>query len=752
MNNPFRDVVKADELSPARATQLFVPEASPIWSHVQNPINQIIVGPRGAGKTIALRQLDHQTMNEISMPDGYFGIYIQISRISTTFQSLFDTDNGPKNQGTTNLFQQVFSDHVWMEILRELSVLLKNWSETTDLEINPNEIKAISGIDADSVEDLEDKCMEIQAEIEKKIQSWSISSEFEWAPITNLPGALQRCVVRLRRLLPHLHKNQPCLFLLFDESSPIPYECQRVLNGLLNRGRFYCVKLAVRPFEWECLETVSGRIIELDTDVWPLHIQYPDELEDSYVGHMSEVVNRVLNANMVDCDLNFADGTLNIREIFPYDSDYQYSGFKSVCAASSGNPQNLLQICSNIFANCSRKETNRGFFFPPKEQDQAVRAWSKEYEDRNPDSGSRSLCRALLRVIRSASPEEKTIGFSYEHGAPDLFTTEYIPAEVGERLQSAFAAGFLRRSSGNSSSLFEVPANFHLSRGLLPRENLSLSLPIRPASQIDREFIQKHAQDHPSVSFPTSALKIPKSAFLSTSFSPLLKQEREDVKRHLKKVGIECKDVEDIAGDQFLFTSIFKEIKNKDITILNTTILRPYTMLELGFCAGAFTPKGVICVINEENPNNIFDNIPEFLTKIHILSFSFEGKSLDELAAGIYRRAEEMLNAPSEFSKVVVTNTSLRPRRRDNTVFLSLPESSIRERAIEAVRTALGKVGWSVVTEDDFEAVWLNELQVAIQCSFVSRIGIVDTSGNQGPDLLQCYKLVSCRIINCTNN
>ena len=58
--NPFHAIRKADDLAPDLAAKLFVPEASPIWGNIQAPINHLIVGPRGAGKTMVLRQLHHQ--------------------------------------------------------------------------------------------------------------------------------------------------------------------------------------------------------------------------------------------------------------------------------------------------------------------------------------------------------------------------------------------------------------------------------------------------------------------------------------------------------------------------------------------------------------------------------------------------------------------------------------------------------------------------------------------------------------------
>ena len=61
-HNPFYDAAKADAHTPHDVASLFVPDASPIWGDLQYPINHLVVGARGTGKTMALRQLDYLTL------------------------------------------------------------------------------------------------------------------------------------------------------------------------------------------------------------------------------------------------------------------------------------------------------------------------------------------------------------------------------------------------------------------------------------------------------------------------------------------------------------------------------------------------------------------------------------------------------------------------------------------------------------------------------------------------------------------
>ncbi len=595
--------------------------------------------------------------------------------------------------------------------------------------------------------------MERQQSIEEALISRSRKEPLRWQPVTHLPSALHRCAEYLRTQLSHLAPTSPCLYLLLDESSPIPLECQLVLNELLHRGRHFCTKLAIRPFEWDTLTTVSGRNIEVDTDIMVSNIRYSDELEENYIRSMNAVVDRVLRTQL--STQQFPDSAVNsleIDKIFPAHSSSQYSGFRAICAASSGNPQNLLQICSCIFRAAESVQSIKfGSIpsFPHDLQDQAIRAWSRDHEDRNPYTSSRSFCRSLLRSIRTGQSTEKTIGFSYSHSSDlDLFTRDYLPNDIGYLIRSAFSGGFLRTTQASPVSLFEVPSEFHLSRGLLPREGLSIDLPILPATQINHQFVRTNTREHVHVSKSATVGDDKRiKAFLSTSFSRLMLQQRADIKEYLQRVAIDCVDVEDRLHDQFLFSSIQKQIKNADIVVLDATILRPYTMFEIGICAGLpRKPKNVICVLNEEScddPGNPMEMLPRFMHKLPIILFSYDHQRLQQTAAEIAQRARALLNAQSGFSHIEGHGIPLRPnqRRDSKAVYVSLPSSSMRERALSAVRESLESKGWNMIDEEQAQLYLANEFQTAINCAFTARIGVVDTSGKDCPDLLQCFKL-----------
>ena len=739
--NPFHAIRKADDLAPDLAAKLFVPEASPIWGNIQAPINHLIVGPRGAGKTMVLRQLHHQGR---SIHD-YLSLYLQISRISDIFRSLFSQDP-PDTSNILKHYSLVFSDYLCLEILRELTKALeavgsinkkRAFNQVRPLFPSSANVKALSDFAAWS--------SDLQQKIEKDTHLWSINDECSWTPLFDLPSTVQRIPGVLQQLLPHLNQNQPCLYLLLDESSPIPEPCQEVLNRLLHRGRHYCVKLAVRPYEWTTLRTGTGARIEIDTDVKPLYIQYPDELSTDNIAHMKAVVERILvEVGDVEHEHQGRKGytPLVVDAVFPA-GNQPYSGFPAICAASSGNFQNLLTLCSCMIATAIEKGAEAVTSVSPATQCEAMVRYSKDYEERNPYEESRSFCQALLRKVRSMPSSEIAIGFQYRHTTDDLVVSDYLPESEGRLIKTAFSAGFIRNIDRQLTPLFDVPARFYLSRGLLPREGLPLDAPVEPPLEIDADYVRKNTG--PRRKGRTTMPDRPIKAFLSTSFSEGLAQQRTDLKSALQSVQIDCKDVTGHLTSQFLFTSVVKAIRNTDFTILDATIPRAYTMFEIGICAAIdHKARDVICVVNDEDneSTSVIDALPTFVTKLPIVRYSLAAQRIHQAASEIRSRAVELRSQTSEFSKVSLTEVSLKPRRRDRTVYISLPSRPRRKKTIESLRRKLEGNGWVTIVEEDMKSYAANELQIAVQCAYTARVGIIDTTGvHGGPDLLQCYKL-----------
>lgn len=196
-----------------------------------------------------------------------------------------------------------------------------------------------------------------------------------------------------------------------------------------------------------------------------------------------------------------------------------------------------------------------------------------------------------------------------------------------------------------------------------------------------------------------------------------------------------------LENGQFVFSSIYKQISRRDITVFNASELTPYTLLELGLCAGLRKAKPVVCLFNDANKDDLVAKLPEFIKLLGIINFSCEPARLIEMAARVRRTAETLLDSPNEFERVSLTGVSLRPKKARKMVYVSYPDLPIWGSLIPSLREAVEGKGFSLITENDIPVYQANSLQLPIFSASLAEYVILDTSGKKHPDLLQSYKL-----------
>ncbi len=728
-HNPFDDVAKADAHTPEDVATLFVHDASPIWADLQSPINHIVVGARGAGKTMALRQLDYRTLASGDHNPDFIGVYTHVSRISAIFHTLFADREESPDQPLVRQYQRVFADYLALEIVRGICDLADEDNQLARPDFS-EVFRLPSGFDAG---DIAHNCVRLQMQVESSIQSWQISGRCAWQPLGDLPTIFSRLAKTLRRANSWVGRDRPCLYVLLDESSPVPLPCQAVLNSLLQRGQPYCAKLAVRPFEWHTLDTPSGRPKEQNTDVFVLHLDHSDELSSAYEAHMEQVVGKVLSSR--------GFGVADIREALPRSADHPYSGFNAICAASSGNPQDLLLICSAIFATRDYPDGSIGQGFapvPPSVQDDVVRTWSRDFGNQNAYDASRRLCRSLAQEVKRAPQASRSIGFEYRSDEPDLFPDRSLPDDLAEPLKPAFAGGFLRPGEETHASLFGVPASFRLSRGALPALDVPVDTPAVPPAAIDRRFIESRArtgQVHRAA--PSRPAPV---VYLSSSFIERVDSRWESVTQALRNAGFSFPSVKSAPDAAAWFDGARRKIAKAHVALLGGQAEMFRTMFEIGLCAGASRPVDVI-VGRLDGGTTGFDAMVG-LPQLPTVSHQADDGDYSRFAAEVRAVAKQLRADPSEFANVALTGVSLRPkRRREKTLYLSLPEVVADRMLQDEVRSRLATDGWSMITEAEMTSYGTNPLQVPVLCAHTARIGVIDTSASDGLDLMQSYKL-----------
>lgn len=730
--NPLYDVAKADVHSHRDIAALFIRDASPIWSDLQHPINHIVVGARGTGKTMALRQLDFRTLNSENNSPGFIGLYTHLSRISAIFHSLFDAIEDSEETTLTIEYQQVFADYLVLEIVCNLRDLADSYDALKQPDFG-TVFRLPGGFDAANIAD---SCTRLQMQIEASIQSWQISGRCAWQPLGDLPTVITRLAGGLRRANAWLEHDQPCLYLLLDESSTVPEACQSVMNGLLLRGQPYCAKLAVRPYEWLTSDTPSGHPREQKTDYFVLHLDRADELNPDYVTHMERMVDKVLSSRDA--------ANRSIREALPSSKEHPYSGFEAICAASSGNPQDILLICSAIFAACGDSgdlSAGKAISVPPQIQHDVVRMWSRDFSYQNAHEESRRFCRSLAQLVKKTQNSSRSIGFEFRSPETNLFESRVLPNELAKPLRPAFAGGYVRAGEAGSPSLFEVPTTFQLSRGALPELDVPLETPATPSIVLDRKFIEEETRA--AHAFGVRKVKPSPVVHLASSFMNATDLRYESLTRALRAVGFEFPKVRLSVDPSDFLKNVRRKIGKADVALVGNQGSSFRTMLEIGLCAGAQRPVDVIVGKFEESENLIEDTGSTYGHIFPTVTLQPESPDFNKFAAEFRALTEQLAVAPSEFSRVTLTGVSLRPKRkREKTVYLSIPKSVIDRELINRIRARLEDCDWSLITEEDMTSYKASGLQIPVLCAHTARVGVIDTSSSTHEmNAIQSYKL-----------
>ena len=727
-HNPFYDAAKADAHTPRDVAALFVRDASPIWADLQHAINHMVVGARGTGKTMALRQLDYRTLASGGQMRDFVGVYVHVSRISAIFHALFADRDESTDQPLIRQFQQVFADYLVLEIVRVLCDLSEEDEHLARPDFNAV-LRLPGGFQAG---DVATNCVRLQIQVESSIQSWQISGRCAWQPLGDLPAIVARLAQALRHANPWLAPEKPCVYVLLDESSPGPPACQAVLNSLLVRGQPYCAKLAVRPFEWHTLNTPWGRPREQNTDVFVLHLDHSDELSPAYISHMEQIVAKVLSSREIAvCD---------IRETLPASVDYPYSGFDAICAASSGNPQDLLMICSAIFAARGNGGSADSPLepVPPSLQHDVVRIWSRDFGHQNAYDASRRLCRSLAHQVSQVPDGSRSIGFQYRSDEPDLFADGALPDDLAKPFRPAFAGGFVRPGEDAHPSLFAVPGSFRLSRGVLPELEIPIDTPTIPPVALDRTFIETKSRTSPGFA-ASKAIPAP-VVHLSSSFIEPSDPRWEAMTQALLVAGFAFPKVRPINAPSAWFDGTRRSIAKARVALFGGRGATSRAMFEMGLCAGARRPVDLV-VGRLDNGAIPFEETAG-LPLLPTVSHQADDGSYSRFAAEVRAVAEQLLAHPSDFASVALTGVSLRPKRkREKTLYLSVPDTVADRVPLGTIREGLATCGWSMIAEADMTSYAANVLQVPVLCAFTARIGVIDTSAADGLDAIQSYKL-----------
>ena len=285
--------------------------------------------------------------------------------------------------------------------------------------------------------------------------------------------------------------------------------------------------------------------------------------------------------------------------------------------------------------------------------------------------------------------------------------------------------------------MFDVPGSFRLSRGALPELDISLDTPAIPPLPIDRTFIEKGSR---TVYTPRAAKTPDPVAYLSSSFIESTDPRWNAVTQALLCAGFSFPKVQSARKSSAWLHSARRKIDKARVALFGGQVASSRTMFEIGLCAGASRPVDVIVgrLDNGQVPLEETVGLPSLSTVSH----QANDGNYSRFAAEARAVAEQLMAHPSDFANIALTGVSLRPkRRREKTIYLSMPETVADRFPLDKIREGLAARGWSMITEADMTSYAANPLQVPVLCAFTARVGVIDTSAADGLDAIQSYKL-----------
>ncbi|MDI6752327.1 MAG: hypothetical protein QME07_05690 [bacterium] len=608
-----------------------------------------------------------------------------------------------------------------------------------------------------SLQDIKGFCRKEEQTIEQEIP-YLATTVHEHKPLFKIRPFLERITSEIIKVYKSVFGEEIHIYLLFDESSATPIECQEVINITLQRGYPYRTKLATRPYEWNTLNALDGPSLEIDSDFKLLQVEYLNKDEDAYRGLLKEMTDTMIMTRAIKKEeegwLNLNIDHLGIKDLLN-DTEGEYSGFDRICKVSSGGILRFLLLCSEMFSVADDEEgefLKEIFAIRHQIQDKVVKRYSKEQLFWNIDRIEKgeeiqNLCKALLKKIKDEEFKGSFIEISPQ-AQQLLFEDGFLEDKMGEKLKPAFTHGFFRFLDKNSGNFWRVPSTFSINKVLFPRYDLGLEEGEQPLV-IDQEFIERFFRPIPRQ--PAEPSKEPAedrklSAFLSTSLSEYHRDQREAIKEALLlRHNIKCSDIKDLSKGQFILDNIIKHIKKHDFAIVDLTEMRPNVALELGVCAELTKPA--ICIFNQASKIKMED-MPEWMLLFSITPYKFEPEELNKMALKVKDEAimmwsekrKEFIN--KEFIKTGRFGSPLRSKKiQQNFIYFSYPpDRGIWKEVYPRIETHFEKVGYKIINEGNAPFIDANVLQRPICCASLAKYIFIDTTDLKN-NLLQSYKL-----------
>ncbi len=464
MSNPF-SVQPPEDLSPAGIANSFV-EMYTDFPKLREPVNLFIHGPRGAGKSIMLRSLEHRV--QVLMNEGgsdelpFFAIHVPIKRAffgNPEFQRLV----GWK---ATTVGEHLLSVHTiaqLFEALHENNVELESdfSSVFTDLWDACGGDKDLEAIKKwNNFEDAANFCEREAGRVRQYYVRLPEAGENDIysGALTGLNDFM--LPIAREVLASHATDSKPVCFMI-DDADNLPEDLQKVLNSWVSSrvAKLICFKVTTQ-LGYKTYRTVDGRVIESPHDFSEINIgSVYTSNKGSFSKRIEAIVAKRLKNAGIDCaptdffpfDTSQAarknkiwEDLLNgrsdpyialkgkgpsrqrdlaqryaipalMRELSNSKSShtYSYSGLQSLTDLSSGVVRWFLEPASQMFQAVQSAQDDVPEKIPISVQDAQISEWSREFREKlysDPGSSQAESARSSLQSTGHSKENYEKLG------------------------------------------------------------------------------------------------------------------------------------------------------------------------------------------------------------------------------------------------------------------------------------------------------------------------------------------------------
>lgn len=441
MTNPF-SVHPPEELTPRIIADNFV-EIYTDFPKLQEPVNLFIHGPRGAGKSIMLRSLEHRVQKLLQKNSDdhlpFFAVHIPIKR------SFFGNPEYQRLKGwkATTVGEHLLCVHVVQylcDALFENDIKLANdvKQEILDLwEDCGGSYDMPEG--ASGWNDYRDISRFFEREAGRVRQYYVRLPEQGEPDIYSggLTGFNDFILLIVRRILDGNEISSDPVCFMVDDADNLPEDMQRVLNSWVSSrvASVVCFKVTTQ-LGYKTYRTIDGRIIESPHDFSEIDIgsvytsnkgnfakkinaivakrlqnagidSSPDDffpLDKAQARRKNEIWSEILDGKS-ELYVNLSgDGPSRIDDLAQRYTipalmreraksksahTFSYAGLQSLIDLSSGVVRWFLEPATQMYHAVESETQERPKYLPVKTQDSEISKWSKEFREKlNADPGS----------------------------------------------------------------------------------------------------------------------------------------------------------------------------------------------------------------------------------------------------------------------------------------------------------------------------------------------------------------------------